>query len=77
MGFFVFLGGIFFFLASIHRGIPLGVILNLIVETFNYENIMSRIDYLLFITSKYENPKIIHFFSETASLIGRCLDVYF
>ena len=29
---------------------------------------MSRIDYLLYFTSKYEKSKIMHFISETGSL---------
>ena len=53
------------FLASDHRGIPLVVIIIivvvviiiLIVETLNYANIVCRIDYLLFITSKCKTKK--------------------
>ena len=40
------------FLASVHRGIPLDIILYFIVETHDYANNMSGIDYLLIIYYK-------------------------
>ena len=53
---------------SVHREIALDIIFSFLVETLNYTNTMSRIDYL-FITSKYEKSRLMHF-TKTASYLS-------